>query len=330
MEDLISIVVPVYKVEKYLNRCVDSLINQTYKNLEIILIDDGSPDGCPQICDEYAKRDGRIKVIHKENGGLSDARNAGISISNGKYIGFVDSDDWIDIEMYKTLHKIVTESKADISCCKMIRCHDEINFKEQGYDKKISEYNQYQYVKKFFKIGTQECVYYACNKLYKKEIIDNNQYPKDLTSEDVVGTYKAIIKSKKIVEINYPYYYYYYNPDSITTRKFSNKDFDLIPIWDEVIEITKENDLEYIWMAELNRYRIDYTLLMRMAINLEYKEIEEKYYSKYKNILENLKKHRKVLLKAQIPFSRKITIILICFNYKIFISLLAIKRRKRK
>ena len=94
-KELISIVIPVYKVELYLEKCIESIINQTYKNLEIIIVDDGSPDNCPQICDEYSKKDKRIKVIHKENGGLSDARNAGIDIATGKYIAFVDSDDYV-------------------------------------------------------------------------------------------------------------------------------------------------------------------------------------------------------------------------------------------
>ena len=114
---LISVIIPVYKVEKYLSKCVESIINQTYKNLEIILVNDGSPDNCGEICDEYAKKDSRIKVIHKENGGLSDARNAGIEIASGQYIAFVDSDDYIASNMYERMY----ETKKDI---KNIRSND--------------------------------------------------------------------------------------------------------------------------------------------------------------------------------------------------------------
>ena len=111
----ISVIVPVYKVEKYLDKCVESIVNQTYKNLEIILVDDGSPDNCPAMCDEWAEKDERIRVIHKENGGLADARNAGMDIATGDYIGFVDSDDWIEPNMYEVLLKNALKYDADIS-----------------------------------------------------------------------------------------------------------------------------------------------------------------------------------------------------------------------
>ena len=118
MEPLISVIVPVYKVEQYLDECVQSIINQTYKNLEIILVDDGSPDRCPEMCDEYARQDSRIKVIHKPNGGLSSARNAGIDIARGEYIGFVDSDDYIAHDMYEKLYNAFegTEKIFAVKC----------------------------------------------------------------------------------------------------------------------------------------------------------------------------------------------------------------------
>ena len=117
---LISVIIPVYKVEKYLDRCLESIVNQTYKNLEIILIDDGSPDNCPAICDEYAQKDSRIKVIHKANGGVSSARNKGIDVATGDYIGFVDSDDWIEPDMYETLIKNAEQYNSDISRCSYV------------------------------------------------------------------------------------------------------------------------------------------------------------------------------------------------------------------
>ncbi len=126
----ISVIVPIYKVEEYLHRCIDSIINQTYTNLEIILVDDGSPDNCPMICDEYAKKDSRIRVIHKKNGGLSDARNAGLEIATGEYIGFVDSDDWIHKDMYHILYKNIIEKDADIAECSIKKERNYLNSKD--------------------------------------------------------------------------------------------------------------------------------------------------------------------------------------------------------
>ena len=116
-QSLISVIVPVYKVEQYLDKCVESIVNQTYRNLEIILVDDGSPDNCPAMCDGWAKRDYRIKVIHKANGGLSDARNAGIAVASGEFIGFVDSDDWVAPFFYERLISILIDNDCDISAC---------------------------------------------------------------------------------------------------------------------------------------------------------------------------------------------------------------------
>ena len=116
-EGKISVIVPIYKVENYLNRCVESIRKQTYRNLEIILVDDGSPDACGEMCDRYAQEDSRIRVIHKENGGLSDARNAGIEVAAGEYIAFIDSDDWIDDKMYEVLYHTLLKYDADIAEC---------------------------------------------------------------------------------------------------------------------------------------------------------------------------------------------------------------------
>ena len=121
MEELISIIVPIYKTEKYLDRCIKSIINQTYKNLEVILVDDGSPDRCGVICDKWAQKDKRIKVIHKENGGVSDSRNAGLDIANGEYIGFVDSDDYIHKDFIKILYNLCKENNSDISVCETFK-----------------------------------------------------------------------------------------------------------------------------------------------------------------------------------------------------------------
>lgn len=326
---LISVIIPVYKVEKYLEKCVDSVINQTYDNLEIILVDDGSPDNCPKMCDEYAKKDKRIKVIHKENGGLSDARNVGIKNSNGEYIGFVDSDDWVSKDMYKDLYNLIIKTQSDIAISEIIRTNDEsviIN----NIDEIITEFNQKEYLKRYFKIGFQTTEYYAVNKLYKRNIIKEDQYPIGLTSEDVFGTYKAILNAKKIVKTNKIHYFYRYNENSIT-GKFSKKDFDLLKIWDKVVEYTKKTAPQYIEYAQINRIRINYTLLVRMAINLDYNDIMNNYKAEYTNCFNDLKNNKKVISKAKMSFARRLSLLLILINYHIFCVLvrLLIKCRRK-
>ena len=174
--DLISIVVPIYKVEKYINKCIESILNQTYKNLEIILVDDGSPDNCGKIADEYAKKDNRIKVIHKKNGGLSDARNAGIDIVKGKYIAFVDSDDYIEKEYIEIMYNAIRTNKVKIVQCGINKVNDDGKVLDSyGYldnelinSKRIIE-------EKYTKYPISNVV--AWNKLYSTDLFKDIRYP---------------------------------------------------------------------------------------------------------------------------------------------------------
>lgn len=311
--ELISIIIPIYNVAKFLPKCLDSVLAQTYANLEIILVDDGSTDECNKICKTYAKKDQRIKLIRQKNSGLSAARNTGIKNANGKYIGFVDSDDWIEPEMYQTLHDILVTHHADISICGVKKVDNERENIKLRRSKTI-EYTQEEYIKKFFKINSQSCEYYAWNKLYKKELLNSTQYPKGLTSEDVFGTYKAILRAQKIVAATQNYYHYRQNNNSIT-GKFSEKDFDLIKIWDQVVQYTKKNAPQYLDYATLNRERINLALLYRIAINGF--ASRPSYSPRVQKYTKNLKQDRHTLLKSPIPLTRKILTILFCINYKL-------------
>ena len=173
MEELISVVVPVYNVEKYIDKCINSIINQTYKNLEIILVDDGSPDNCGNICDEYAKKDNRIIVIHKENGGVSSARNIGIKNAKGKWITFVDSDDWIENDYVEKLSKIGIQNKAEVVLCgyNRINNNDKQPINAIG---EIKKYNSFEYLIKT--LNPQTGFGFCHMKLIKKEIIERNYF----------------------------------------------------------------------------------------------------------------------------------------------------------
>ena len=204
----ISVIVPIYKVEKYIHRCIDSIINQTYKNLEIILVDDGSPDSCPRICDEYAKKDKRIKVIHKENGGLSDARNKGVDIATGDYIAFVDSDDYIHPNMYEVLIYELEKNNSDIALCKYKIVYEKSKITTE-IDGKFEVYslNNLQALDSMYgKDGVDFIV--AWNKLYKKDLFNKIRYPVGKIHEDEYTTYKLLFASKNVIYIEYELYYF--------------------------------------------------------------------------------------------------------------------------
>jgi len=170
MSELITIIVPIYKVEEYLRRCVDSILKQTYKNLEVILVNDGSPDGCGAICDEYATLDGRIEVIHKTNGGLSDARNAGIEVAHGSYVSFVDSDDWIHQEYIGKLYDLLRETNSDISVCNFIKTSSD-NIELEITTGEIFEFTNHEALEQLTDIKFYDQMVISCGKLYKKKLV---------------------------------------------------------------------------------------------------------------------------------------------------------------
>ena len=199
MKDLISVIIPVYNVEKYIEKCIYSVINQTYKNIEIILVDDGSTDISGKICDDFEKKDYRIKVIHKKNGGLSDARNVGIDVSTGKYIVFIDSDDYVDKKHIEYLYNMITKNNADISIC-------QFNIVYENSDIQITDFTKKDTIKIFDNKKALETMLYnkkfcnsACTKMYKKELFDDIRFPIGKLYEDLGTTYKLIEKTTKVV-----------------------------------------------------------------------------------------------------------------------------------
>ena len=230
MEELISIIIPVYNVEEYLSACLKSVIGQTYKNLEIIVVDDGSTDKSGMICDEYCSRDNRITVIHKKNGGLSDARNAGLKAAKGQYIGFVDSDDWIDPEMYEILYQSCKMYEADISFARykdvaMEACQDD--FIDDSHESK----NYYrlvvtseQYLESILtENGVIESNWSVWVRLYKATVIKELRFEKGKCFEDVLYSTKAIMNTPKCIYVNRILYYYRCRATSITNTSIRSK-----------------------------------------------------------------------------------------------------------
>lgn len=243
MDMLISVIVPIYKVESYLNRCIDSIINQTYKNLEIILVDDGSPDRCGEICDNYAKLDSRIRVIHKINGGLSSARNAGLKIAKGDYIGFVDSDDYIKTDMYENL----------INACIMNECHVSGVRYERRYQNGLKEDsltvitdNSLKSSEEYFRelllhVGDVS----VCTKLFEKSILENLFFDERKNNEDLLFMIGVIERVSSIYFIAKIGYYYMIREGSITNQGFSKTIVDMV---DNSIDIYKFVLIKYPYL----------------------------------------------------------------------------------
>lgn len=290
---VISVIIPIYKVEPYLNRCVESVVGQTYKNLEIILVDDGSPDLCPQICDEWAKKDDRIRVIHKPNGGLSDARNSGIDICTGEYICFVDSDDYIAPQMYEKMLLKMQEDGSDMAICGINEfCDGETPSVKEGESELIDsnmalhrlcdkKYNIYFVV--------------AWNKLYKRYIFDNLRYPVGKIHEDEFLAHRVIGECKKISCMPEKYYFYYIRQGSITNSGFKEKQLAKIEAMEDRMEYVRLNFPE-VWndtkKRTLNTISAMYCKAkMGHASKDILKSLKQKYNSVFKRTKDKNLKH---------------------------------------
>lgn len=226
---MISIIVPIYKVEKYLDKCVNSILNQTYKDLEIILVDDGSPDNSPKMCDDFAKQDSRIKVIHKSNGGLMSARQAGLRIANGEYVGFVDGDDWIEPDMYMHFYKAICDYQPDMAVSEFyFETGDEIDISKQNLskpfftkDEMINKiYPNMLFKAPYYNFGINPCCW---SKIYKKELLESCLYSISTEikiGEDTAFTYPCLIKAESVAYIDKPCYHYLDSRDGSMTSSY--------------------------------------------------------------------------------------------------------------
>lgn len=241
MESLISVIVPVYNSENFLERCVESIVNQTYRNLEIILVDDGSTDNSDKICDYYANKDNRIKVFHKDNGGQSSARNVGIRSANGKYLSFVDSDDVVEKDFIKYLVDLISKESGDMAICYLV------HFNEGD---KIQFVNSEKFRILDSKEAISEMLYQhswlesPCNKLYTKKVFGSLQFDESKIFEDSLLMPTLFEKCKKIVYGEAEKYAYIHRKNSTTTSKYSKKQLDILTVTNILYEKYKDSDLE--------------------------------------------------------------------------------------
>lgn len=294
MEAKISIIVPVYKVEKYINRCLDSILNQSYKNLEIILVDDGSPDRCGEVCKEYAKKDSRIRVIHKENGGLSDARNFGMKYITGEYTLFLDSDDYIEKNCIETLLKVAQENKSDIIQSGFYYDYDTYLLYDDRYyteDSPIVNLDNNSLMREL--VINERVKNFVWGKLYKSELIRDKYFKKGVLFEDVFWAHNIMKDVKKYTIIHKPLWYYTQREDSIV-GKYSSKNLDILKGLKERKEFLKINYPNLL--GEINKLifttsMLHYNIILKLRdSNLEIakKEIKEDILKNYSEIYRSL------------------------------------------
>lgn len=296
-ESMISVIVPVYNVEQFLTRCVDSILAQTYEALEIILVDDGSKDASGKICDELAEKDGRIKVIHKENGGLSSARNTGIDAATGEYLAFVDSDDWIEADSYAYMLGLMKKYDAKLACAGRYDVDGKTGEKALGLCPKKEEcISAEEMVGRIFL--WDGCDSSACDKLYHRSLFETFRYPDGKVCEDVPTTYRIVLKAERVVMCDKPIYNYYHRPNSISTQKaITEKSFHFSQHTAEIYDFIREHQPNIEPQACYFRVRsLSHILLL---LEQAEEDVRENFRNEYRSARKALREHTGFILKSQ-------------------------------
>lgn len=295
-KDLVSIIVPVYNVEKYLRQCIDSIINQTYKNIEIILVDDGSTDNSGKICDEYAKKDKRIKVIHKKNGGLSDARNVGIEKATGETLSFVDSDDFVEEDMIETMfNELIKKNVKIVVHGYYIKKAEKIAHKKINEEKVISDMEA---IKLCF--CDNNFGFYVWNKIYKKELFEKIRFPKGKNSEDRYVVPRLIKNAKEVYYNSSPIYYYLQRDESIVHSK-EKINFDALDADNYLVKYIEENYKELEKLAQKSLINDSLIIYNKMYLqNKMNKNMERRIYKNIKKYYIKIKKKENVKFRIKV------------------------------
>ena len=314
---LISIIVPVYNVEKYIDKCLNSILNQTYTNLEIILVDDGSTDDSGLKCEQYSEIDDRIIVIHKDNGGLSDARNTALSVFTGEFVAFVDSDDYVDQEYIEYLYKLIVDNNADISVCQ----YPTVRKKYRNTKEKIKYFSRLSAIENT--LYHKSIPVSAYGKLYKKEIFDSIKYPYGYYYEDLAVIVYILNLCSKIVVSNQKKYYYIQRKDSIMNGKFSIEKMHKVKISKDHLHFIESN---YPDLAPAARFRLFLSALQTYRI-IPFDSIHKDLLNEIWMIIISYRKE--ILHDEKVEFSYKIMALISYFGrdiFKLFGEFLTIKK----
>lgn len=292
----ISVIVPVYNVEKYLARCVDSVLAQTYENLEVILVNDGSKDTSGAICDAYAARDSRIRVIHKENGGLSSARNAGLDIAGGEYIAFVDSDDWIEAQTYEWMMEQMLRHRVKLVCAGRYDVDGETGQKRVGLcPRKEEVLSGEEMVGRIF--TWDNCDSSACDKLYSRSLFAQHRFPLGVVCEDVPVIYRVVLEAGRVALCDKPVYNYYQRSGSISRDSVSEKTFHYSRHTAQIYPYICENYPAIKDQAEFLRVRSLYHLCL--TLEQAEPEVRSSYADACRQSRKELGKHWRYILRSR-------------------------------
>lgn len=294
-EEIISVIVPVYNVENYLARCVESILAQTYPNLEVLLVDDGARDASGRICDEYADKDSRVRVIHKENGGLSSARNAGIEAAKGDYLAFVDSDDWIEPDAYEQMLHLIHKYDVKLVCAGRYDVNGDTGEKTIGLcPQKEEKLAAEEVVGRIF--TWDNCDSSACDKLYHRSLFQEYRYPVGKVCEDLPVTYKLILQAETVAMLDKPIYNYFHRPDSITTAGISEKTFHYSQHTAKIYPEIRDSHPAIEPQAQFLRVRSLYHLLVTLEQAEE--EVRKEYASQIRAARKELRKFTAFFLRC--------------------------------
>lgn len=282
--ELLSVVVPIYKVEPYLDQCVESIVNQTYSNLEIILVDDGSPDNCPKMCDDWAERDSRIRVIHKENGGLSDARNAGVAVATGEFLAFVDSDDYLEPEMYEVMLSALCRTGAD-----MISCG--IYFVKNGKKTPafcLKQETVFPAEEALREVLLRGCIHAsATDKVFRRKYFHGREFPPGEIYEDMAIVPRMIGEAGAVGQVGVPLYNYRLDNSSITRSGYSPRKRILVQRFQDLENYLKEAYENLLPCLDVLRSDMCQGMLYRLLDN---PEVKRQYREDYRLFYEQFRK----------------------------------------
>lgn len=314
MNPKISIIIPVYGVERYLDRCVRSIVDQTYENLEIILVDDGSPDNCPKLCDEWAMRDSRIKTVHCPNGGQSRARNIGLSIANGDFVTFVDSDDWIAVDTYECCINLMNCANANAVEFGYITTK-EFKSSPNTSEEVIDTYFGKEVLKYYLESSFISGSYSVCRCLFPRTAVRNVRFREGKINEDMDFKYKALKNVGSLVVTNKIYYYYFQHGETTSSGGLKARDFDLYEAANEMYNLAKDEDANLRRLAYLKVARTPFSLLSKIV----YFGIADDNLDKEKVVKSLMIEHRqnlRILLHSPMSMSRKVLAVCFVVNFK--------------